>query len=87
MPLANIQWVQNLRWRVSVKKNSEDSVILSYATICETIKPVLGDSKIQFLIKKKSRQLVMDGKGRLVWMCLGCRKYPALLYRPEQSQF
>ena len=35
--------------------NSDDPVGLSYATICNTIKPVLGDTKIPFVIKKKAQ--------------------------------
>ena len=34
---------------------SYDPVMLSYATICTTIKPVLGDTKIPCDIKKKSQ--------------------------------
>ena len=33
--------------------NSDDPVMLSYATICDIIKLVLGDTKILFKIKKK----------------------------------
>ena len=35
--------------------NSDDPVMLSYATICDIIKPVLGDTKILFKIKKKAQ--------------------------------
>ena len=35
--------------------NSDDPVILSYATICDIIKPVLGDTKIPLTIKKKAQ--------------------------------
>ena len=35
--------------------NSDDPVMLSYATICDIIKPVLGDTKIPFKIKKKAQ--------------------------------
>ena len=34
--------------------DSDDPVMLSYATICDIIKPVLGDTKIPFTIKEKS---------------------------------
>ena len=34
---------------------SEDPVVLSYATMCTTIKPVLGDTKIPFHVKKNSQ--------------------------------
>ena len=35
--------------------NSDDPVMLSYATICDIIKPFLGDTKIPFTIKKKAQ--------------------------------
>ena len=35
--------------------NSDDPVMLSYATICNIIKPVLGDTKIPLEIKKKTQ--------------------------------
>ena len=35
--------------------NSDDPVMLTYATICDIIKPVLGDTKIPFTIKKKAQ--------------------------------
>ena len=35
--------------------SSDDPVMLSYATICDTIKLVLGDTKIPFNIKKKAQ--------------------------------
>ena len=35
--------------------NSDDPVMLSYATICNIIKPVLGDTKIPFQIKKEAQ--------------------------------
>ena len=35
--------------------DSDDPVVLSYATICTTIRPVLGDAKIPFDIKKKAQ--------------------------------
>ena len=35
--------------------DSEDPVMLSYATMCDTIKLVLGDTKIPFNIKKKAQ--------------------------------
>ena len=39
--------------------NSDDPVMLSYVTICDIIKLVLGDTKIPLTIKKKHRQLVI----------------------------
>ena len=35
--------------------DSSDPVVLSYATICDIIKPVLGDTKIPLVIKKKAQ--------------------------------
>ena len=35
--------------------DSDDPVMLSYATVCDTIKPVLGDTKTPFNIKKKAQ--------------------------------
>ena len=35
--------------------NSDDPVVLSYATVCNTIKPVFGDTKIPFNIKKRAQ--------------------------------
>ena len=35
--------------------DSSDPVVLSYATICDIIKPVLGDTKIPLNIKKKAQ--------------------------------
>ena len=35
--------------------NSDDPVVLSYATICDIIQPVLGDTKIPFQIKKEAQ--------------------------------
>ena len=35
--------------------DSSDPVMLSYATICDIIKPVLGNTKIPFTIKKKAQ--------------------------------
>ena len=39
--------------------NSDDPVMLSYATICTIIEPVPGDTKIPFNIKKKHKQLAI----------------------------
>ena len=35
--------------------DSNDPVMLSYATVCDTIKPFLGDTKIPFNIKKRAQ--------------------------------
>ena len=36
--------------------DSKDPVVFSYAAICDTIKPVLNDTKIPYVIKKKHKQ-------------------------------
>ena len=41
--------------RLESNSDSDDPVVLSYATICDIIKPVLGDTKIPFNIKKKAQ--------------------------------
>ena len=38
-----------------LESDSDDPVMLSYATICNIIKPVLGDIKIPFNIKKEAQ--------------------------------
>ena len=45
----------NCRLESDSNSNSDDPVILSYATICDIIKPVLGDTKIPFTINKKAQ--------------------------------
>ena len=47
--------------------NSEDPVMLSYATICNTIKPVLDDTMMLFKIKKKAQAVsnVLEGEKSL----------------------
>ena len=44
--------------------DSSDPVVLSYATICDIIKPVLGDTKIPLVIKKKAQTAynLLDGE-------------------------
>ena len=50
----------------SVNDNdSEDSVMLSYATICYTIKPVLGDTKILFIIKREVQAISHAVEGEI----------------------
>ena len=39
--------------------DSEDPVVLLYATICDIIKPVLGDTKIPICCEKKLKQSVI----------------------------
>ena len=45
----------NCRLESDSDSNSDDPVMLSYATICDIIKLVLGDTKIPFNIKKKAQ--------------------------------
>ena len=45
----------NCRLESDSDSNSDDPVMVSYATICTTMKPVLGDTKIPFDIKKKAQ--------------------------------
>ena len=45
----------NCKFESDSDSNSDDPVMLSYATICDIIKPVLGDTKIPFKIKKKAQ--------------------------------
>ena len=42
--------------------DSHDPVMLSYATICDIIKPVLGDTKIPFAVKREAQ-----GISNLLW--------------------
>ena len=65
--------------------NSDDPVMLSYATICDIIKPVLGDTKIPFKIKKKAQAASNLLEGGKVY--LSSMPYPTLQLRPVQSQF
>ena len=43
--------------------DSEDPGMLSYATICDTIQPVLGDTKIPFVITKEVQALSHTSEG------------------------
>ena len=52
--------------RESVSDNdSEDPVILLYATICNTIKPVLGDTKIPIVVKKGAQAISSALEGEI----------------------
>ena len=57
---------QHPEWncRLESDSDSDDPVMLSYATICDIIKPVLGDTKIPFNIKKKAHiaSNLLEGK-------------------------
>ena len=45
----------NCRLESDSDSNSDDPVVLSYATICDIIKLVIGNTKIPFNIKKKAQ--------------------------------
>ena len=52
--------------------DSSDPVVLSYATICEIIQPVLGDTKIPLTIKKKAQTACnsLEGKSNNPELCV-----------------
>ena len=74
----------NCRLESDSDSNSDDPVILSYATICDIFKPVLGDTKIPFNIKKKAQAASNLLEGRRVY--LSSMPYLTLQLRPVQSQ-
>ena len=47
----------NYKLKSDSDTNSDDPVMLSYATICNIIKPVLGNTKIPFTIKKEAQAI------------------------------
>ena len=47
----------------NIDNDSEDLVVLSYATICDTIKPVLKDTKIPYVVKKEVHTMSHALKG------------------------
>ena len=51
--------------------DSSDPVVLSYATICDIIKPVLGDTKIPLVIKKKAQTAcnLLEGESNNPKLC------------------
>ena len=51
--------------------DSSDPVVLSYATICDIIKPVLGDTKIPLTIKKKAQaaSILLEGENTMPELC------------------
>ena len=51
--------------------DSSDPVMLSYATICDIIKPVLGDTKIPLTIKKKIQAAsnLLEGENNMPGLC------------------
>ena len=75
----------NCRLESDSDSDSDDPVMLPYATVCNTIKLVLGDTKIPFSIKKKAQAACNLLEGRRV--CPSSMPYPTLQLRPVQSQF
>ena len=65
--------------------DSDDAVVLSYATICNIIEPVLGDTKIPFNIKKEVQAAgnLLEGENNVPEF----NAVPTLQFRPVQSQF
>ena len=63
--------------------HSNDPVMLSYATICDIIKLVLGDTVIPF--RRRLKQQAICWKGRRV--CPSAMAYSTFLLRPVRSQF
>ena len=51
--------------------DSSDPVMLSYATICDIIKPVLGDTKIPLSTKKKAQaaSILLEGENNMPELC------------------
>ena len=50
-----LSWCPEPNCRLESDSDSDDPVVLSYATICYIIKPVFGDTKIPFNIKKMAQ--------------------------------
>ena len=72
----------------SVSDNAiEDQVMLSYATICDIIKLVLGDTKIPFVLRKEAQAISNTLEGEISVNVPELHEVLALLYRPVQSQF
>ena len=59
-----LSWCPEPNCKLESDSDSDGPVVLSYATICTTIKPVLGDIKIPFDIKKKAQAAsnLLEGK-------------------------
>ena len=50
-----LSWCPEPNCKLESDSDSDDPVMLSYATICTIIKPVLGDTKIPYDVKKKTQ--------------------------------
>ena len=55
----------NCRLKSDSDTNSDDPVMLSYATICDIVKTVLGDTKITFAVKKEARGISNTLEGEI----------------------
>ena len=55
---------QNCKLESDSDTTSKDPVVLSYATICDINKPVLGDTKIPFVVKKEAQGIsnILEGE-------------------------
>ena len=61
----------NCRLETDSDSNSDDPVMLSSATMCTTVKLVLGDTKIPFDIKKKAQaaSTLLEGEKNMPKFC------------------
>ena len=50
-----LSWHLEPNCELETDRDSDDPIVLSYATICNIIEPVLGDTKIPFNIKKEAQ--------------------------------
>ena len=50
-----LSWCPEPNCKLESDSDSDDPVVLSHTTICTIIKPVLGDTKIPFDVKKKAQ--------------------------------
>ena len=55
----------NCKLEIESDTDSKDPVVVSYATICDIIKPVLGDTKIPFVVKKEAQEISNTLKGEI----------------------
>ena len=67
--------------------DSEDSVMLLYATIYDTIKSVLQDTRIPYTVKKEAQVINNALEGEVSTNVPELHKYLILLYRPAVLVF
>ena len=65
--------------------DSDDPVVLSYATMCDIIKPVLGHTKIPFKIKKKAQAASNLLEGEKTYTQVPCHTQPYSSYQCSLS--